>query len=36
MTVACKIYGIDAKKIETAAKEKPEKATKPEETAPKK
>ena len=33
MTVACKIYGIDAKKIETAAKEKPEKATKPEEAA---
>ena len=36
MTAACKIYGIDSKKIESAAKEKPAKATKPEETAPKK
>jgi ParB/RepB/Spo0J family partition protein len=36
MTAACKIYGIDSKKIEIAAKEKPEQATKLEETATKK
>jgi hypothetical protein len=27
MTTACKIYGIDPKKIEATAKEKPAKAT---------
>jgi len=36
MTTACKIYGIDIKKIEAAAKQKPAKADSSEEAAPEK